>query len=470
MNELLDVPNPKNKIDNVLDAAMITSQTKLARINKDIESLKKQKKDEVYYEDFSSDGDKNSVQVVIKAIVMIINDIFNGFRSGLQMVKDSSDEIQKKDVDDKTKSIAKQLSENSQELNNVIEKAQVKTNKALEKTKEKSDNITKDKTYSGGVKKPVHKNTSKLDLGDNNSVESGESTFSKIEDMGKAGLKTGIKMGENFVNMLINMAMAASGEANILDTPIDELSPALNKKIILLAAILKEISENPATKEAVKEIAEAIAVTMVEILEEIKPEVMKVTDKAMEMLDEVGEKSVRGMVSTGLSVMQAFIAEIPYVGGIVDFLLAIGKGFNVIMETWKIFVYRGGDMTIQGANAAVNTEDTVIKGKNRIENASDSALNTIKTAIKEENDVKSNVKPDVKSTVKPDVKSTVKPTVKPDVQTGGKYIQCNKINNKIKRGGARLRKTMKIFSSTLGRLKFVPPGSKINKKTKRRKK
>ena len=462
MNELLDVPNPKNKIDNVLDAAMITSQTKLARINKDIESLKKQKKDEVYYEDFSSDGDKNSVQVVIKAIVMIINDIFNGFRSGLQMVKDSSDEIQKKDVDDKTKSIAKQLSENSQELNNVIEKAQVKTNKALEKTKEKSDNITKDKTYSGGVKKPVHKNTSKLDLGDNNSVESGESTFSKIEDMGKAGLKTGIKMGENFVNMLINMAMAASGEANILDTPIDELSPALNKKIILLAAILKEISENPATKEAVKEIAEAIAVTMVEILEEIKPEVMKVTDKAMEMLDEVGEKSVRGMVSTGLSVMQAFIAEIPYVGGIVDFLLAIGKGFNVIMETWKIFVYRGGDMTIQGANAAVNTEDTVIKGKNRIENASDSALNTIKTAIKEENDVKSNVKPDVKS--------TVKPTVKPDVQTGGKYIQCNKINNKIKRGGARLRKTMKIFSSTLGRLKFVPPGSKINKKTKRRKK
>ena len=238
----------------------------------------------------------------------------------------------------------------------------------------------------------------------------------------------------------------------------------------MLAAILKEISENPATKEAVKEIAEAIAVTMVEILEEIKPEVMKVTDKAMEMLDEVGEKSVRGMVSTGLSVMQAFIAEIPYVGGIVDFLLAIGKGFNVIMETWKIFVYRGGDMTIQGANAAVNTEDTVIKGKNRIENASDSALNTIKTAIKEENDVKPTVKPDVKSTVKPDVKSTVKPTVKPDVQTGGKYIQCNKINNKIKRGGARLRKTMKIFSSTLGRLKFVPPGSKINKKTKRRKK
>ena len=438
MNELLDFPNPKNKIDNVLDAAMITSQAKLARINKDIESLKKQKKDEVYYEDFSSDGDKNSTKVAIKSIIMIINDIFNGFRSGLQRVKDGSDEIEKNSTDEKTKSTAKQLSDNSQRLNNAIEKAQVKTTSALEKVKDKAD--AKDKKQSGGVKKTVgKKSTTTSSLGDN---KSDVSTLSKMGDVGKAGVKTGIKWTEQAINKMIDFGMAATGEANILNTPIEELSPALNKKIILLAGILKEISENPATKEAVKEIAEAIAVTMVEILEEIKPEVMKVTDKAMEMLDEVGEKSARGMVSTGLSVMQAFIAEIPYVGGIVDFLLAIGKGFNVIMETWKIFVYRGGDMTIQGANAAKNAEVTVIKGKNRIENVSKNALETVKKATSE----------------------------KENVQTGGKYIQCNKINNKIKRGGARLRKTMKIFSSTLGRLKFVPPGSKINKKTKRRKK
>ena len=31
MNELLDFPNPKNKIDNVLDAAMITSQAKISQ-------------------------------------------------------------------------------------------------------------------------------------------------------------------------------------------------------------------------------------------------------------------------------------------------------------------------------------------------------------------------------------------------------------------------------------------------------
>ncbi len=433
MNELLDFPNPKNKIDNVLDAAMITSQAKLARINKDIESLKKQKKDEVYYEDFSSDGDKNSTKVAIKSIIMIINDIFNGFRSGLQRVKDGSDEIEKNSTDKKTKSTAKQLSDNSQRLNNAIEKAQVKTNSALEKVKDKAD--AKDKKQSGGVKKAVaKKSTTTSSLGDN---KSDVSTLSKMGDVGKAGVKTGIKWTEQAINKMIDFGMAATGEANILNTPIEELSPALNKKIILLAGILKEISENPATKEAVKEIAEAIAVTMMEILEEIKPEVLKVTDKAMEMLDEVGEKSVRGMVSTGLSVMQAFIAEVPYVGGIVDFLLAIGKGFNVIMETYKIFVYRGGDMTIQGANAAKNAEVTVIKGKNRIENASKNALETVKKATSE----------------------------KENVQKGGQYVPCNKINQKIKRGGARLRKTMKMFSTTLGKLKYKPPGSK----TKRRK-
>ena len=94
-------------------------------------------------------------------------------------------------------------------------------------------------------------------------------------------------------------------------------------------------------------------------------------------------------------------------------------------------------MTIQGANAAKNAEVTVIKGKNRIENASENALETVKKATSE----------------------------KENVQKGGQYIPCNKINQKIKRGGARLRKTMKMFSTTLGKLKYKPPGSK----TKRRK-
>ena len=89
---------------------------------------------------------------------------------------------------------------------------------------------------------------------------------------------------------MIELGMALTGEAQILNTPVDELSPELNKKILLLAGLLKEVSENPATREAVKEIAQAIAITIIEILDEIRPAVNEVTDKTLEMLDEVSMK------------------------------------------------------------------------------------------------------------------------------------------------------------------------------------
>ena len=68
---------------------------------------------------------------------------------------------------------------------------------------------------------------------------------------------------------MIDLSLEMTGESKIGDTPWQELSPQLNKKLVLMAGLLKELSENPATREAVKEIAQAIAVTMIEIMKEI---------------------------------------------------------------------------------------------------------------------------------------------------------------------------------------------------------
>ncbi len=66
--------------------------------------------------------------------------------------------------------------------------------------------------------------------------------------------------------MMIDLSLEMTGESKITDTPWQELSPQLNKKLVLIAGLLRELSENPATKEAVKEIAQAIAITMIEIM------------------------------------------------------------------------------------------------------------------------------------------------------------------------------------------------------------
>ncbi|MDC1321242.1 hypothetical protein N8261_04705 [Flavobacteriaceae bacterium] len=503
MNELLNVSNPKMKIDGVLNNAKANREKKMEELKKEIMSLDTQMKDEKYYmQPESVDG--MSAEELGLAIIYIISSVFDGFSSAaarlrnqtnqkldqmggantdadakeLDKVSTNADKLSKiankakerttdlakqvqsgelvKNVQAKSSELAKQaqsgeLVKNAQAKSSELAKqAQAKSSELAKQAQAKSSELAKQvqsgelvnkiKATSGDFAKNIRTKSTEMankirqqSLGH----DDGSSVTSKLSDLGKASVKTGIKWSENFISFMIDMGMKLSGNDKILDTPLDELSPELNKQIILLAGVLTELSENPATHEAIKEIAEAIAISVVEILQDIQPSLDKITDQALEMLDEVGDKSVRGFTSTGISVMQAFLAEIPWVGGIIDLFIAFGKGFNAIMQTYKVVVDRGGKLGVQTAKAAVNTEQSVVKGKERIENATDKAMETIKD-------------------------SRADKVNKEVTQSGGEYISCKRTNNRIKMGGKRLKKTMKLFHSTLPKLKY-PLSSCYNK-------
>ena len=422
MNEFLDIPNPENKINGVLDIAIENRENNVEKIEDEISSIKEQKGSGVYYTEMS-DKDESSIETFGWAFVTIIGDILSGFSDAAKKIKWKADAIH-------GDSNAKVISEQADKLGKIVGKVQEKTSELVEKV---------GGLYKGGsLSQTTNDNTSSLEKEDKQEDDSlttsslvdsaksiGSETASHIKDIGIASVKTGIQWSGDFVNNMIELGMLLTGEAHILNTPVDELSPELNKKILLLAGLLKEVSENPATREAVKEIAQAIAITIIEILDEIRPAVNEVTDKTLEMLDEVGVKSARGATATGISVAQAFIAEIPWVGGIIDLMIAMGKGFNVLMEAFQIIVDKGGPIGITGIQTAVDTKQTVEKGVDRIETAASSAMDAIKLDTKQESE-----------------------------QKGGLYIPNKQLNSKIHRGGKRLRKTMKLFNSTLPMLKF----------------
>jgi hypothetical protein len=257
------------------------------------------------------------------------------------------------------------------------------------------------------------------------------------------------------------LTLSATGQKKILDTPLDELSPQLNKQLIVLAGVLKELATNPATREAIKEIAEAIGITIIEIMEEIKPQLEKVTDEGLEMLDQVSEKAARGSVATGISVAQAVLAEIPWVGGIIDFFLAIGKGFNSLMEVFKTFSDKGGKLAVTNAKVVKGTEDKVEAGIDRIE----TAVNNAEDKLKEVQDVTKGEVPELKApelkapelkAPMPSINQTTKQPSKIQ-KAGGKqieYIPDKRIRNKIQKAGNRLKRTLKIFNKTLPKMKY----------------
>jgi hypothetical protein len=437
MNDFLDVPNPENKINDVLDIAIESRENKIKQIEGEIDSVKKQKGSGVYYIEMAN-KDEPSIEIFGKALVSITGDILSGFSDAAKKLKRQADAVH-------GDSNAKDISEQADKLDKIIGKVQKKTSELVEKVGglQKGGRMSKTTDNNTSSLENKHKNKNEQEqLADSSTSimddakNIGAETASQIKDMGIASVKTGVKWSADFISDMIDMGMEMTGEANILDTPVDELSPKLNKNILLLAGLLKEVSENPATREAVKEVAEAIAISIIEILDEIRPALNEVTDKSIDMLEEVGMKSVRGATSTGISVAQAFIAEIPWVGGIIDMMIAIGKGFNVLMEAFKIVVAKGGPISIKGVQTVVDTEQTVEKGVDRIETAASSAMDAIKQTTKQG-------------------------------QTGGLYIPNKQLNSKIQRGGKRLRKTMKMFSSTLPMLKFSCSNSRDTRKRKK---
>jgi len=382
-------------------------------------NLKQQQKDGVYYSPIDTNPD-STLTYVAGAVFSILGDVVNGFREATEHIKN--------------KVVTAQKTQNGGSSSEEAKKIIIQANKLLKMIGGATEKINAITGIGDGIKDDLSS------LGDVASDYASE-IFSKTKDLTVAGLKTGIQWYGNILSNLIDMGMEMTGEKRILDTPINQLSPDLNKKVLLLAGVLKEISANPATKQAVKEIAQAIAITIVEILKEIQPQVNKVTDQAIEMMEEVSEKLVTGATGTGITVAQAFISAIPLVGGIINLMIAIAKAFNTLMMTFKVFIDKSSPMVLTAAHTVKNTEDTALQGKNRIMGAVDNAANIMKQETQ-----------------------TPTPTLTQPPLKGGSNIEASNSNSninsimpihyKIQKGGNRLKKTMKLFHKTLPKMKY----------------
>ena len=438
MIDLLNVPDPDKKINEIVNEAIKGKQAEIEEKKKDMDELKQQESGGNYYTPIDINND-SSLKTVATSMFSIFGDVLNGFQEATEHVKSKVSESQMSQNEPQNGGTNTTSGNNDVGANEVIKQAdqllkmigganeQIKTgNAAATKTSTNSKQLT----------------TQSSSLGNAASDYAGE-LFSKAKDVTVAGLKTGIQWYGNTLSNLIDMGMEMTGENKILDTPINQLSPDLNKKVLLLAGVLKELSTNPATKQAVKEIAQAVAVTAVEILKEIQPQVDKVTDQATEMMEQVATKLVTGATGTGVTVAQAFISEIPMVGGVINMMIAIAKGFNTLMITFKVFMDKSSPMMITAAHTIKNTEDTALEGQKRIMGAVDNAKNIMKQSSQIPNPLKGGFGPTNIKSVLP-------------------------IHYKIQKGGKRLKKTMKLFHNTLPKMKFshLYKTSRVKKKDK----
>jgi hypothetical protein len=447
MNQMLNISNPGKKIKNVIKDAIMRKQKEVKHIQNDLNILKQQNASGIYYTPINVNPE-STIEYVAITIASFLMDILYGLKEGIKFVKQDVIKIQQKGgTNTDIKNGASELINQSDQLLNII-------GGALENTK------------------PVNSPTSSPS---SSSLEEQAGTPSlsgvaldKAKDVGEALGKTGLKWSAEAMNNLIDYVMTATGEEAILDTPIDELSPELNRKVLILGDILKELAKNPATKEVIKETANVVADSADDFIDEMREPAIKIADHSIDLMKSVAEKFVSGATATTLSVVQSFLAEIPWIGGILDLFIAVGKGFNTLMGTYRIFVEKSSPVVLTGAETVSNTEKLAVKTAEKIKDVTQESVKGLETTIK---DITSAVSTPTAPATAPATAPVTAPATAPATapvtrqqQNGG----SNKLNYAIIRGGKRLRKTMKKFHSTLPKLKYTDNKHRKTNKSKKK--
>jgi hypothetical protein len=445
--------NTEKNIKDIVKTAILEKQDAIKDSNAELDNLNQQEQSGVYDMPIDTNTDSN-VHIIAVAILTILSDMLHGFQEATKYMKDDAVAIETDNgrIDGLNSNVIVKMGGSIKAQADVLTRLISGANKQINKL------VGGVGPEQGAVGANANANAN-AETDDTTLGEEGKQLAMKtlyvMKDIGEFGLKMGIKWSGDIMVKLVDAVMELTGEEDILNTPIDKLSPELNKKILVLAGVLKGVSTNPVTKQAVKEIAQSVAVTMIEVLKEIRPEVNKVADQGIEMLEEVSEKFVTGATGTGISIIQAFLAEIPFVGGIIDLFIAIGKGFNTLAKTYKVFVDKSGKMVVTSAQTIKNTEDTAMKGKDRIMGAVENVTNTINATASV---------PTVNA-------SATTGTMAGGMASGATNTLIARINNKIRNSDKRLRKTLKLFNETLPKLKFMPNENHIHRnRTKKSKK
>lgn len=251
--------------------------------------------------------------------------------------------------------------------------------------------------------------------------------FSNAKNMSIGLVKKIIIVSDFFASKIIDFATQGA-----LNVPISELTSNTNRRVLILAAYLREVANNPEQLKAIQEISEALGVMGIELMDAIKPSVDKVIDKLIYASQEVGSKSAFGAVQTFFTIASSMVAAVPGIGGVVDLLVSIAMAFNSFMRVVRTFIETNSDAAVDSAEIAGKTVGIVRKDANKIMSMVErlkQSVPTIPTAVPIEGD-----ELPIASIVKPD-----------EQQRGGKHY-----SNKMAKSRRRIENSVHRFKKANG--------------------
>ena len=153
----------------------------------------------------------------------------------------------------------------------------------------------------------------------------------------------------------------------LLDKSYSEVNPEFTQKIITLTNNLEAVSKDPRTRLAISNLSKAFADVGVDAINASLPNIERLTDKAWNVANQVGSKSIETGVNVALASLMTAVANVPGVGGMVVGGLQAGKTFNNIVETSIKAINGMSEVANEGIDTAIVAANTYEKSKARLE-------------------------------------------------------------------------------------------------------
>jgi len=151
----------------------------------------------------------------------------------------------------------------------------------------------------------------------------GTSTVGKFMDLAQAVNGKLLNVFENTSKTLLDVKNVANNPNINLDITnfLDQ-----NKELI------KQMTRDPVVQAALREWIEEMGILNIQLLDMAKPNIDLLIGKTVETFNDAAAKATRGIMSTGLNLLEAFLGEIPVAGGVMDIVIAFMRGFNSAMH------------------------------------------------------------------------------------------------------------------------------------------
>ena len=221
----------------------------------------------------------------------------------------------------------------------------------------------------------------------------------------------------------------------VMDKDVDEITSEVKEKLVKLGEVSEDLVTDPSLNDLLESVGEDVGEMTKKVVHAAEEPLVKGTEAAMETAEKVVEKAGRGFVNTALAATEGVLGEVPVVGGVLDLVLAFGKGLNAVASTFRGAVDNsekfvnlannvvgdGLDLTNEGVTKFKDTKSKTDGVYNKIVQSIDNSADTVKNMKNyEDSDVKNN-----------NLAAT---------QKGGK----KKKRRRTKRGKKRKNKTKKI--------------------------